>query len=257
MIIADRQALALEYLNLATDGDRGRHEGDDIYIAVTEGRDHGKAYSSCGDLAHWLLYRLGVRTSYVNRAEHRGWRNGQNISWLAFGPIARKPTAVDQYFTGDILLIWNREDGTDAHALVVRNHNDVELLTAEYGQPGGASRRRTLLDGKVGTRKVQRVIPFEDVLRHANDSGKLIEPQPIAAWLATATPGPSSHPLIRRGTRSAYVMKAQAILSVMIDGDFGSRTEQAVRAFQSRSGLPTTGVVDVATWAALLHKVPR
>ena len=253
-----RRKLALEFLDIATNGEQERNEGDAIYIAVTEGRDSGKSYSSCGDLAHWLLYRLGVRCSYVNRAEHNGWRTGQNISWLAFGcAVARAPKAGEKYEAGDILLIWNKESGTDAHALVVREHNEVELLTAEYGQPGGAQRRRTFVNGKIGTRKVQRVIRLADVLRHAEDSDKLVEPQSIASWLASAEPGPAAHPVIRRGSKTAYVMKAQALLKVMIDGDFGAGTERAVRVFQSSAGLPTTGVVDVATWAALLHKAPR
>ncbi len=36
-----------------------------------------------------------------------------------------------------------------------------------------------------------------------------------------------------------------------IDGDFGPETEGAVKKFQSQAKLPTTGIVDVATWKAL------
>lgn len=258
MNISERRQLALEYLAAATNDDKGRCEGDQVYIAVTEERDTGRSYSSCGDLAHWLLYRLGVRLSCVNRAEHRGWRSGANISWLAFGCVAtRNPMVSEQFSPGDILFIWNRPDGTDAHALVVREHNGAELLTAEYGQPGGAQCRRTFLKGKVGNRKLQKVLPLADVVMLAGSRGELVEPQSPEPWLLSTERGPSSHPVLRRGSKSAYVMKLQHLLHLMVDGEFGPNTEAAVRSLQSSAGLPTTGVVDVATWSALLHKAPR
>jgi peptidoglycan hydrolase-like protein with peptidoglycan-binding domain len=36
------------------------------------------------------------------------------------------------------------------------------------------------------------------------------------------------------------------------DGFFGDQTREAVRAFQQAGGLPVSGEVDCATWAALL-----
>lgn len=36
-----------------------------------------------------------------------------------------------------------------------------------------------------------------------------------------------------------------------IDGDFGPATEKVVRRYQAAAGLPTTGVVDATTFAAL------
>lgn len=42
-----------------------------------------------------------------------------------------------------------------------------------------------------------------------------------------------------------------------IDGDFGTLTRAAVLAFQADNNIPTTGVVDGATWAALDQAKPR
>lgn len=61
-----------------------------------------------------------------------------------------------------------------------------------------------------------------------------------------------------RGNRSAEVKSMQQLLITVgfvpqggADGIFGAATEAMVRAFQSRSGLPVTGIVDAVTMAAL------
>jgi peptidoglycan hydrolase-like protein with peptidoglycan-binding domain len=63
---------------------------------------------------------------------------------------------------------------------------------------------------------------------------------------------------IRRGARGDLVVWAQEHLfaagqRIAIDGDFGPQTQSAVARFQLRHGLPQTGVVTPATWAALLR----
>jgi peptidoglycan hydrolase-like protein with peptidoglycan-binding domain len=39
--------------------------------------------------------------------------------------------------------------------------------------------------------------------------------------------------------------------NIAVDGDFGGETFRAVQRFQTQAGLPTTGIVDAATWQAL------
>jgi len=41
---------------------------------------------------------------------------------------------------------------------------------------------------------------------------------------------------------------------VPIDGNVGSDTTEAIRAFQERRGLPITGVADLATWEAIYEE---
>lgn len=43
---------------------------------------------------------------------------------------------------------------------------------------------------------------------------------------------------------------------IAVDGDFGSQTQAAVEQFQAAHALPVTGVLDAATWAALLRYAP-
>ena len=56
------------------------------------------------------------------------------------------------------------------------------------------------------------------------------------------------------GSKGEAVKKVQELLSLNADGDFGPGTEKAVKAFQKKSGLPVTGIVDQATLKALRGK---
>lgn len=67
----------------------------------------------------------------------------------------------------------------------------------------------------------------------------------------------SGQPLLRAGSRGPAVSDLQSRLKAAgfdpgpIDGDFGPRTQAAVRAFQSSRGLAVDGVVGPQTWGAL------
>jgi len=68
--------------------------------------------------------------------------------------------------------------------------------------------------------------------------------------------------LLRRGDRGDQVRGLQLQLRRLgfapgpVDGIFGPLTEQAVRQFQQSMGLPSTGLVDQVTWAAVQSAVP-
>jgi peptidoglycan hydrolase-like protein with peptidoglycan-binding domain len=58
----------------------------------------------------------------------------------------------------------------------------------------------------------------------------------------------------RVGSKGESVKKVQELLNLNADGDFGPGTEKAVKAFQKKSGLPVTGIVDQATLKSLRGK---
>jgi hypothetical protein len=166
------QILAVRWCEYACGGSRGRPEhGDPVYDAVTEGRDFGRGYSSCGDLAHWMLYRCGVRAPWLNRDEHEGWRTGVNVSRLCGAVRYARPPADVVLSPGDITIVYNKPSGSDAHVSVVIDHDVAggSLQTADYGQPGGAlctrSVTRSLGHTTIGSRRLQHVLRLEDVLR--------------------------------------------------------------------------------------------
>ena len=66
-------------------------------------------------------------------------------------------------------------------------------------------------------------------------------------------------PTLRKGNKNKYVTQLQTMLTKLgyslgicgIDGDFGTATESAVKAFQKAEGLTQDGVVGTKTWEAL------
>lgn len=66
-----------------------------------------------------------------------------------------------------------------------------------------------------------------------------------------------SRTIIRPGSKGKDVTYLQQLLnkkgySLKVDGDFGPRTEDAVRRFQKSRRLTVDGIVGPATWNALL-----
>jgi hypothetical protein len=189
---SEARDLARRLLDFAGAGPVGRSQDDPVYKQVTEGRELAGQHfgTSCGELPHWLLYRLGVRSAFINRNEAHGWRPGVNIWNLAGLPLARECQPHDRYLCGDIVFIWEKHDTTDAHAMCVIEHTlpDQVLLVAEYGQPGGKLATHQLRPNVdmasghprpalfCGGRALQRWVPLMSVLQYAADHGELALP---------------------------------------------------------------------------------
>lgn len=83
-------------------------------------------------------------------------------------------------------------------------------------------------------------------------------PKGISGDIPTPTPG-SDKPTIRRGSTGVYVTLMQTELiqrgydcgTSGADGIYGSKTEQAVRAFQKDHGLTADGICGPKTWVVL------
>jgi peptidoglycan hydrolase-like protein with peptidoglycan-binding domain len=69
-------------------------------------------------------------------------------------------------------------------------------------------------------------------------------------------------PLVRQGSQNHPVQTLQYLLGarghpVTVDGDFGPKTDAAVRAFQHAAHLAVDGVVGPNTWSALIVQVSQ
>lgn len=57
--------------------------------------------------------------------------------------------------------------------------------------------------------------------------------------------------ILKRGSKGEDVKRLQTILGITIDGDFGPKTEKAVKDFQKKNGLIADGIVGPNTWKKL------
>ena len=79
------------------------------------------------------------------------------------------------------------------------------------------------------------------------------KPAPTTAKPASSSPLTAyAHTTLRKGSTGAAVVALQRALRITADGQFGPRTDAAVRAFQARKNLPANGVVGATTWRALV-----
>lgn len=79
-------------------------------------------------------------------------------------------------------------------------------------------------------------------------------------WQALYSGAPVNMPVLQRGSLGQSVLTLQRVLQTAgfyggnLDGNFGSKTDEAVRAFQKYSGLIADGIVGSRTWHALSKK---
>jgi len=175
--LAVRRDMARAWCDYATDGDKGRTLKDPIYQQISEFRDHGGDYSSCGDLAHWLLYRLGCREDFVNRVEGGHYRSGLNVNLLHARPVGSNAEAeiwdgeFESLEVGDILVYWSNATATNTHVNVFESYHDGALSTWDYGQGpfGGQGSDPNPIEAKKRTRLVSEMVrPIKSVLRLGN-----------------------------------------------------------------------------------------
>jgi N-acetyl-anhydromuramyl-L-alanine amidase AmpD len=91
--------------------------------------------------------------------------------------------------------------------------------------------------------------------------GRFLELVLLGATIAEPAPLPAAavRPTLKRGSKGTAVVELQQRLNargaeplLKVDGDFGEKTDTAVRAFQQTHALNATGIVEQETWAALL-----
>ncbi|NLT94110.1 MAG: LysM peptidoglycan-binding domain-containing protein [Clostridia bacterium] len=112
------------------------------------------------------------------------------------------------------------------------------------------------VDGVFGARTRAAVVSFQRS-RNLNATGVVDLNTWRALGIVCQGEGVSVCPTIRQGARGSAVRFIQSLLQRLnfapgpIDGVFGADTRAAVIAFQASRNIPTTGVVDQATWDAL------
>ncbi len=118
--------------------------------------------------------------------------------------------------------------------------------------------RPVVVDGRYGTATATAVKTFQQLAGLRSDG--TVGPVTWDALYAAAQSGGavSGYPGIRlqQGTEGAAVQSAQQKLQALVpgltaDGQYGTKTREAVRAFQTVEGLTPDGIIGPETWASL------
>lgn len=118
---------------------------------------------------------------------------------------------------------------------------DYYAVDVSPRQLDAEGKQKVFIDAARAHPRVRQVIPPPgDPAVHVEFDLKGVVPKP---------PQPS-RPVLRKGSTGPAVEELQRLL--WVDGDFGAKTETAVIEFQKSRKMAPTGVVDDATWVALL-----
>lgn len=170
------------------------------------------------------------------------------------------------------LLQWVNIILTGAGATSMWNDKS---LWADYGTIDTMPKDKVCCTFKQNGTKMDHILLYDGNGNYIHCSGE-VKKQAISTYKATHWAIPKglysgvktdastksglmvTYPTIRRGSTGDIVIQLQDLLAkagstLQIDGIFGSGTQSAVRAFQSKNGLAVDGIVGPKTWTKLLE----
>ena len=175
----------------------------------------------CWGLIRQILSRVGIKLSGYGCTS--GWNTKDN--WKEQGKIADMPNVV--------CCVFYDKKGTKEHVGIHIGNGDI--------------------------------IHCSGTVKHGNTGEKMWTHYAIPNGLEGGdTPMPDLKPTQRKGCRGEYVTLLQTKLVQLgyslapygVDGSYGNKTVEAVKAFQSDNGLVADGVCGPMTWDALDKAVP-
>lgn len=181
----------------------------------------------CRGFTRWLALQVGIGINGAGATSQ--WNDKEN--WAAKGTLDTMPR--DKVC---ITFMYNKNTNKMEHTLVYSGEGTYIHCSGEVKEEAMDSVRKV----------THWAIP-----KGLYDENDL----PVAA----ASPATSWMPTLRRGSAGENVKVLQTKLLLLgydlgsygADGDFGGKTEAAVKAFQKTNGLVVDGVVGPMTWAAL------
>ena len=156
-------------------------------------------------------------------------------------------------------LKGNRWDATLAEDFYVLKYTNMPAVLMEYGFMDSTTDVPVILTESYA--KAMGYATMEGIAKAAGLSKKDSAPTKDPATAAPYSGVQVNLQELSKGSGGEQVKTVQRILSAMgydlgtlnpYDGDFGSKTDTAVRAFQKANGLTADGVVGQKTWNKLL-----
>lgn len=203
------------------------------------GRQYGKKWighmvADCSGLFRWAFKQLGSDIAHGSNSIFDRYcsAKGKLKSGKRTDGKVLKP--------GSAVFTYDAKKGNRGHiGLYIGNGWVIEA----QGTKAGVVKSKVTLSKWVEWGELKAV-------RYAPDEA---DPTPAPAEIETG------FPTLRKGAKNEYVTLLQSKLLMLgydlgsygVDGDFGTRTQTAVKAFQKDCGLTADGVVGAKTWEAL------
>ncbi|WP_344707740.1 peptidoglycan-binding protein, partial [Marihabitans asiaticum] len=199
-----------------------RHYAEPNY-GISRNCNSGLTEHSEGRALDWMLD--------INNAQERAVANSV-VAWLVAPDSQGRPGAMARRF-GIMYIIWNRQ------------------IWGAYSMDKGW---RAYSGASPHTDHIHFSFSWDGALQKTSWwTGKALTSE-------TTSPGsgagpitvPTSYTTLQQGDHGTDVMLVQRAVGVSADGVFGPATAAAVRAWQSRHGLPASGTVTAAMWDKLI-----
>jgi hypothetical protein len=203
-----------------------------------------------------------------SRLAYRLWTAGQPVGDEYFLAEHRSRTGYDALLPGEGLLLYHVDDSAPNNAdesrykvglLQADNRGDLQQARnrGDDGDPyPGPSQNTGFTDTSTPASRshagVSTCVSLSSITAVANGTRCDV----------SLSCGAISGTTLRRGASGADVERLQRLLARAptyhrpVDGIFGSRTEAAVKAYQSTRGLVVDGIVGPQTWGALEAEAP-
>ena len=246
---------------------RARHNASNSLSALLDARGHGREERDLAEEQPWEL-SLGRSRARRRAAELRFVPAGTRAKRISLGALAA-------------LTVGPTAGLADGQATLSAGANPEPPTTTEHTislSAGSEGRQVELLQRALGSIKVDGIFgpeteaavrafqarsgltvdgvvgPFTSAALRGQASGRA-----FTASVQTVLPGesgaqsgqPSESNGAAETTSGDAVAQLQSALHLTADGDFGPKTEAAVRRLQARHGLAVDGVVGPETWSVL------
>ena len=190
----------------------------------------GHKVSDCSGLFLWAFKQFGMSMSHISSNIYKSYCTSTKGRLTA--ELKQTIRAGSAVFTGDA-------PGNHPHVgLYIGNDTVIEA--------------KGTVNGVVTSKLTDKKWTFYGELKSVDygEPQQISEPAPI--------PEPML-PTLRKGSKGEYVQLLQTKLMMLgydlgsygVDGDFGTKTQAAVKAFQKDRGLSADGVVGAKTWEEL------
>lgn len=223
--------------------DSSKAKADHYYQAALNGAKWiGHRVADCSGLFAWAFKELGGTIAHGSNSIFKSYCT--ETGWLekgkrTDGKALQPGTAVFTDVNGDKTHI----------GLYIGNGEVIEASGTKAG----------VIKSSVESSKWKCWGELKGVNYQGQEKGQDKKPEEMEKHDPDLLPETTKRPTLRKGNKNKYVTQMQTILAGLgynlgicgIDGEYGTSTEAAVKAFQLDHGLDADGICGPKTWAAL------